>query len=179
MAAIALTGLGTGALHALSGPDHVLSLAPYSLARPKHPWRIGLAWGTGHGVGTLLTAVPLLLALHYVALAARWADAAAGLALIGTGMLDAAAPSQRALLSVGLVHGVTGAATLLMLLPSAVSGSLQVTLVYLGAFALGSTLAMALLTALLTRMARHVARYRVVAPILSILLGATWLCGIL
>lgn len=190
MAAIAITGLSTGALHALSGPDHVLSLAPLSLNRPPRAWRIGLTWGVGHALGTLLVALPLLWLLGSIASIAHWADRAAGLALIATGVAGlrrvrvAAAdraqptPSTRALLGVGFVHGVTGAAALLLLLPGAASGAALTTALYLAAFGLGSALAMAALTAALARTGAMVARFRVWAPAASIVLGGCWLCGL-
>ncbi len=47
--------LGSGALHAVTGPDHVLSLAPLAVAQERRlAWRIGLGWGLGHAVRTLL-----------------------------------------------------------------------------------------------------------------------------
>jgi len=49
------------------------------------------------------------------------------------------------------VHGATGAGSLLLFLPVLGSGSLGHSLLYLGAFAVGSTLAMAALTTLIAR----------------------------
>lgn len=61
--AVALTAAGFGALHAVSGPDHLLSLAPLSIGQGRRAWRIGLAWGLGHAAGTALAAAALLAVL--------------------------------------------------------------------------------------------------------------------
>jgi hypothetical protein len=61
-----LTGLGSGAVHAVSGPDHVLSLAPLSVGRRRGAWRVGLTWGLGHALGTLLSALVLVFAAEAV-----------------------------------------------------------------------------------------------------------------
>jgi hypothetical protein len=85
---------------------------------------------------------------------------------------------------VGLVHGLTGAAALLLILPAAVSGSRADQVLYLGGFSIGSTLAMAGLTASiasfsLKRRFSAVVSTRVpkLASGLSILLGSAWMVG--
>ena len=118
-----LFGASSGALHAVTGPDHVLSLGPLVLEGRGSPWRIGLRWGLGHAIGTLLLALPVLWltqAVHLPWLAAV-GDKLAGLALMGTAAWSfyqarghAAAGGQRfggSALLVGLVHGLTGAAS--------------------------------------------------------------------
>jgi hypothetical protein len=158
----ALTGLGSGALHAVAGPDHVLSLAPLSVGRLRGAWRIGLSWGLGHGAGTLLLAL-LASALPLEAISA-WAARAAGLALAATGVANLVAlrraraggpaPAPRgSVFTVGLVHGVTGAAALLLLLPG-MTGVAGDRALYLGGFTLGSAVAMAGLTAALSALPR-------------------------
>jgi hypothetical protein len=49
----ALAGLGSGALHALAGPDHLLGVAPHAVGLRRGAWRLGLAWGLGHAAGTV------------------------------------------------------------------------------------------------------------------------------
>src|SRR5688572_19882009 len=86
MLSAALFGAGSGALHAVTGPDHVLSLGPLVLAPRRSPWRIGATWGAGHAVGTLLLALPVLWfaeALYLPALAS-FGDRLAALALLAT-----------------------------------------------------------------------------------------------
>jgi hypothetical protein len=194
MGVAVLAAIGSGALHALSGPDHLLSLAPLSVGRRRGAWRVGLLWGIGHALGTLAAAAVLILALSAVHLEGvnLWAERVAGLALLGMGVwgLKRRALSQgsqavgRGVLTVGLVHGLTGAAALVLLLPAAVSGSGAFRALYLGGFAVGSTLAMAGLTAGLAALSRarrmpaalgsQVPR---VASALSIALGGVWMVG--
>lgn len=164
MLTAALFGAGSGALHAVTGPDHVLSLGPLVLEPRRAPWRIGASWGTGHATGTLLLSLPVLWfadALH-LPLLASIGDRLAALALLATalwsfwqarrGASGHARPAGRTALGVGFVHGLTGAASLLLVLPMVASGSRLTSAVFLFAFAVGSTLGMALLTSLLARL---------------------------
>jgi hypothetical protein len=114
-------------------------------------------------VGTLLLALPVLWfaeALHLPALAAL-GDRLAALALLATAAwtcwqarhdVDSqSVPAGRTAMGVGFVHGITGAVSLLLVLPMAASGSRSLSAVFLLAFALGSTLGMAALTSFLAR----------------------------
>jgi hypothetical protein len=191
----ALTGLGSGALHALAGPDHLVSLAPLSVGRVRGAWAVGLLWGIGHGLGTLLLGALLLGALSQVHLPslAVWAERAAGLALAGMGvhgllalrrgLAPAAAPARqawKALVAIGVLHGATGAAALLLLLPAAASAAPAQQALHLAGFTAGSALAMSALTAGLAAATRFPAMAAVVrrAPALAagaaILLGVAW-----
>lgn len=188
-------GMGSGALHALTGPDHLLSLAPLSMGRRHGAWRVGLLWGVGHALGTLAAAAVLILSLSAFQLEGieRWAERIAGLALLGMGLwglkrraLSASNPAaaSRGVLTVGLVHGLTGAAALLLLLPAAISGSTLYRCLYLGGFSIGSTVAMAAFTAglaafsqarpLSAALGAYVPR---AASALSIVLGGVWMVG--
>jgi hypothetical protein len=192
---IALTGLGSGALHALSGPDHFLSLVPLSVGRGRGAWRVGLVWGIGHGVGTLAAASVLLLALSAANLEIVnvWAERIAGGALVGLGAANLVAlrrarskphPEGRSgargtVFTIGLVHGLTGAAALLLLLPAAAASGLH-QVAYLAGFTVGSTAAMAGLTSMLARASRSRIAPRVmqrvpkVASVASIVAGVAW-----
>lgn len=163
MAAV-LYGAGSGALHAVSGPDHVLSLGPVAITHGRGSWRIGMAWGSGHALGTLLLSVPLLCLSQLAH--ARWlssyGDRLSAVALLATALFSLSASFRkqpeptaeragRSALFIGFVHGASGAGSLLLFLPVLGSGSLAHSLLFLVAFAVGSTLAMALLTAAIAR----------------------------
>jgi nickel/cobalt transporter (NicO) family protein len=188
-----LFGASSGALHAVTGPDHVLSLGPMVLGTQRSPWRIGLSWGLGHAIGTLLLALPVLWltqAVHLPWLAAV-GDRIAGVALMATAawsfyqarrhtVASAALPFGGSALLVGLVHGLTGAASLMLVVPMLASGSRLASVAFLFAFALGSTLGMAALTSLLARLGSRlrppvVRRSRMLLCSASAALGLFWL----
>ncbi|ATB28240.1 hypothetical protein [Melittangium boletus] len=202
MGLAALAGLGSGALHAVSGPDHLLSLAPLSLGLRRRAWRVGLMWGLGHALGTLVCASIVMVVASMLDLEVlnAWGDRAAGAALLVMGVVGlrrwvtsrhsparGASPVNQgtktpwSVLVIGLIHGLTGAAAVLLLLPAAVSASAAWKALYLGGFALGSTLAMAGLTAALAATSRVIPRPETllrhgpaVASFGSMLLGGWW-----
>jgi nickel/cobalt exporter len=84
MAVAILYATGSGALHAITGPEHLLSLDPVALKERVAAWRVGLVWGMGHAVGTSLLTLPLLVlsrSFHVPPIAAL-GDRLAGLVLI-------------------------------------------------------------------------------------------------
>lgn len=194
MAQAILLGATSGALHAVTGPDHLLSLGPAALRRAKDSFRVGLIWGLGHGGGTLLLAAMLWLASTAVDLSwvSRFSERAAGAVLLVSGLLafrrtrplelSAPARSSGAPLQVGFLHGATGASALLLLTPALSSPELGRRFGYLLAFAIGSTLAMALLTfalgALSARLPLRAALPKIerLMALLSLVVGGTWLC---
>lgn len=194
MTLAALIGAGSGAMHAVTGPDHVLSLGPAALRRKRAPWGLGLTWGVGHAFGTLLLAIPALLLARstYLSHVAAASDRIAGVALLAMALWSARnlrAASQtggevsgRSPLLVGFVHGVTGAAALVLMLPVLANGSLPVTFAYLCGFAVGSTLAMGALTSALSLLAGRL-RDRVIGVAQRVLLagagalGLFWIVG--
>jgi nickel/cobalt transporter (NicO) family protein len=189
-----LSGASSGALHAITGPDHLLSLGPAALRSPDNARRIGLHWGIGHALGTALLSLPLLFvvqAAHVAALAAS-SSRLAGLALLATAawswrsaklrVADAVVETRHPLW-VGLVHGVTGAGALVLLLPNLLSGDIVRCLAYLLAFAVGSTLMMMLFTQALGRFgaalaATTVARLQRALLCGAAALGSAWLVGL-
>jgi nickel/cobalt exporter len=190
-----LYGAGSGALHAVTGPDHVLCLSPAALQRPKASWRIGMVWGVGHALGTLALAVPLLVLAHavHVPSLAAWGERLAGAALLATAVLSvrslrtaragtAAHAPLKSPLWVGLVHGLTGAGSLVLVLPVIVTGSIDRALLFLAAFAIGSTVAMAALTSAIAKVgrtlnARAIERAQLALALGAALLGTYWLVG--
>lgn len=170
MALAALYGVGSGALHAVTGPDHVLSLGPAALSQPGRSFAIGLRWGVGHGMGTLLLSLVFLFATQWLRLewVAAWGERLSALTLLALGVwsyrathlqaASLAAHETRSPLYIGLVHGLGGAGSLLLMLPVLASGSLVNSLLFLLAFAVGSTLAMAAFTAALAKLGTRLAR---------------------
>lgn len=201
MTVAALVGFGSGALHAVSGPDHLLSLAPLSLRIGRRAWRVGLMWGLGHALGTLLCAAAVVMVASALDLDVlrTWGERLAGATLLATGVVGlrrwlthrtpgqgTTAPQKGAatswsVLTIGFIHGLTGAAAVLLLLPAAMSSSPAWRALYLGGFVIGSTLAMAALTAVLSAgssampkpeaLLRH---FPAVASFGSMLLGGWW-----
>jgi nickel/cobalt transporter (NicO) family protein len=187
-----LSGASSGALHAVTGPDHLLSLGPAALRAPSAAGRIGLFGGAGHALGTLLLSLPLLVLaqLTQVSWLATVGDRVAGAALIAMAAWswrrlrhaghNSGGADTRSPFWVGLVHGVTGAGALLLVLPTALSGDVTRALLYLAAFALGSTLAMALLTRAVGRIGHFFdgKQLRGVQQALlcgAVMLGSSWL----
>lgn len=82
-----LAGLSAGALHVLSGPDHLAAVAPLADADRRAAWRTGLAWGLGHGGGVLGLGLLGLLAARALPLESisLVAEVLAGLSLILVG----------------------------------------------------------------------------------------------
>lgn len=196
----ALAGLGSGALHALSGPDHLLGVAPHALSRPRGAWRVGLAWGAGHGLGNAAVSALLLATASALdlALVERWAERGAGIALVGMGVLALRAlrraplragalrpgggRGSAAALAVGVVHGALGAAALVpVVLGAAAPGTARA--IFLVAFSVGGAAAMAGLTAWLAtaarspRLAALLPRAPGAAAAASIAVGAAWIAA--
>ena len=92
MTAAVLYGASSGVVHAMTGPDHVLSLGPVALQHSRAGFRIGALWGLGHAAGTFALALPMLLLTHAVEF-----DALAGLGdrLAGAALLAKPARADR------------------------------------------------------------------------------------
>ena len=170
----------------------MLSLGPMAIGSRRSSWRLGARWGAGHAVGTLLLCVPVLWLAQHTRLPflASLGDRLAGIALVATALVsflqlrrhpvvDGEAAGRNAVV-VGFIHGLTGAASLLLVVPMLAGGSLPASLVFLLAFAAGSTAGMAVLTSVLARLGTRLdpirarsARY--VACAASAALGLFWL----
>ena len=87
---LALEGLLAGAAHVLSGPDHLVGVAPLAVERNRsvRPWVVGLNWGIGHGLGVALLGVlgQTLLSTADVEVASFWAERLVGFVLIVLGV---------------------------------------------------------------------------------------------
>jgi hypothetical protein len=195
----ALAGLGAGALHALSGPDHLLGVAPHVAARRAGAWRVGAAWGAGHALGTAAASAALLAAAAAVHLPGveRWAERGAGLALVLVGLLGildlrrarlapAGSPPRRrgvlAALGIGVVHGLLGAPALAVLVAGASAAGVERAL-FLAGFSAGGIVAMAALAEVVARavhapsLAALLPRVPIVAGAASVGLGLAWIAA--
>jgi hypothetical protein len=194
----ALAGLGSGALHALAGPDHLLGVAPHAVGLRRGAWRLGLAWGLGHAAGTVAAWALLLAAASAAHLerVERWAERGAGFALVAVGVLgllalrrarlDPRAPAPggglAAFAGLGVVHGATGAAALVLVVLGAAAPGLERVL-YMGGFSVGGTAAMVALATALSRAGRRprlaavLPRLAPAASAASIAVGLVWVAA--
>jgi ABC-type nickel/cobalt efflux system permease component RcnA len=85
---VILAGLVAGAVHALSGPDHLAAVAPLTLSNRQRAALIGILWGLGHaaGVAVIGAVVFLLRGLLNLELLSAWSEKAVGLMLIAVGL---------------------------------------------------------------------------------------------
>jgi hypothetical protein len=83
-----LTGLLTGVVHALAGPDHLAAIAPLAMEGRVRPWRAGLLWGLGHSGGVLLVGLAALLLRGMAALeqVSSIGERLVGVALVAIGL---------------------------------------------------------------------------------------------
>jgi hypothetical protein len=88
MLAVAAAGVVAGALHVLSGPDHLAAVAPLAADSRRSRWRTGLNWGIGHTSGVLVVGA-LALALREVLPVERissFSERLVGAALVAVGL---------------------------------------------------------------------------------------------
>lgn len=85
---IALSGLVAGAVHVVTGIDHMAALVPLSVGRHLKALRTGAVWGLGHSTGVLAVgAVALMLrGLLHVDLVSSVGERLVGAALIAIGL---------------------------------------------------------------------------------------------
>ncbi len=97
---VALEGLAAGAAHVLTGPDHLVGVAPLAVeeaadgprnsdpARRVRPWLVGAIWGIGHGLGVGVLGVlgQTLLTAAQVEATSGWSERLVGVLLIGLGV---------------------------------------------------------------------------------------------
>jgi len=84
----AFAGALAGLLHVVSGPDHLVAVAPLAINRPSIGARIGLFWGLGHATGVIVLGIigvlgRSLLPVHQLS---SWSEVLVGGALTGIGV---------------------------------------------------------------------------------------------
>ena len=85
----ALSAALAGAVHVLSGPDHLAAVAPVAIADRERGWLAGWTWGLGHASGVVVVAVLAVLLrdlLPPVSAISLWGERIVGGALIGIGL---------------------------------------------------------------------------------------------
>ena len=84
-----LTGFAAGAVHVVSGADHMVAMAPSSVRKPSVALIDGLAWGIGHSAGVLILSVLGILAKDIVniELMSSYAEFLVGISLLIVGCL--------------------------------------------------------------------------------------------
>ena len=84
-----LTGFAAGAVHVVSGADHMVAMAPSAIQKPKVALIDGLAWGIGHSAGVLIISVLGILAkdLINIELMSSYAEFLVGISLLIVGVL--------------------------------------------------------------------------------------------
>jgi hypothetical protein len=83
-----LAGWLAGAVHVLSGADHLAALAPLSVEAGRRAWRAGLRWGLGHSSGVLLVGAAAFLLRGAVDLdsISGWGERFVGIVLVALGL---------------------------------------------------------------------------------------------
>jgi hypothetical protein len=81
-------GGAAGAVHVISGPDHLAALAPMSVHSPRKAARTGASWGLGHGLGVVVLGGLGQLAKGYIDIhqVSSVSELMVGFLLIGIGL---------------------------------------------------------------------------------------------
>jgi ABC-type nickel/cobalt efflux system permease component RcnA len=83
------SGLLAGAVHVVTGADHLAALLPLSIGRRRGAWALGARWGVGHSLGVLVIGA-LAVALKErldLGLVEAWGERLVGVLLIAIGLL--------------------------------------------------------------------------------------------
>lgn len=84
-----IEGILAGVGHVVTGPDHLVGVAPLAVERERRirPAIVGAQWGLGHGLGVAVLGIlgQTLLSAAQVEVASGWAERLVGLLLIGLG----------------------------------------------------------------------------------------------
>ncbi len=83
------TGFAAGALHVVSGADHMVAMAPSAIREPRVALKDGLAWGVGHSAGVLILSMLGILAkdLINIEMMSSYAEFLVGISLLVVGVL--------------------------------------------------------------------------------------------
>jgi hypothetical protein len=192
IALAAAMGAVVGARHALE-PDHLAAVGTLvaEKPRPAHAALLGAIWGLGHTAAILVVGVVLLAArAELPEAAATGAEALVSVMLIVLGIRSVvlavrpreSAPHRHVAirpLAIGLLHGLAGSGALTALAVTAMP-TRAAAIGYLGAFGVGSSLGMALVSgaagATLAQISRGRGRTALLAAAgaTSVVVGVVW-----
>ena len=84
-----LTGFAAGAVHVVSGADHMVAMAPSAIKKPRLALMDGLSWGVGHSAGVLILSIFGILAkdLINIELMSSYSEFLVGISLLIIGTL--------------------------------------------------------------------------------------------
>ncbi len=84
-----LTGFAAGAVHVVSGADHMVAMAPSAIRKPKVALADGLAWGVGHSVGVLILSIFGIMAKDFIniELMSSYSEFLVGISLLIVGLI--------------------------------------------------------------------------------------------
>ena len=85
----AVAGMFAGAVHVLSGPDHLAAIAPLASDGRRQHWKSGALWGFGHSSGVLIVGLLALLFKDWLPVDAlsSWSEFIVGFTLVAIGVL--------------------------------------------------------------------------------------------
>ena len=84
-----LTGFAAGAVHVVSGADHLIGVAPSALHKPRKALRNALSWGIGHSAGVLVLSAIAILAKDLTGInwMSSFAEFSVGVVLLVVGII--------------------------------------------------------------------------------------------
>lgn len=86
---VLLTGIAAGAVHVVSGADHLIAMAPASFTNPRNALKNALSWGLGHSSGIILLSVLTIFIKDFTQLTklSYFAEFLVGLSLVIVGIM--------------------------------------------------------------------------------------------
>jgi hypothetical protein len=167
-----VAGMFAGAIHVLSGPDHLAAIAPLASDGRRHHWKSGAVWGFGHSSGVLIVGLLALLFKDWlpVDVLSSWSELIVGFTLVAIGLWGLqralrarvktqahdhdglthahahlhAPPHTHAAFGVGILHGFAGSSHFIAVLPALALPDLSSSLGYLAGYGAGTVAAMSL-----------------------------------
>ncbi|MCE9595692.1 MAG: High-affinity nickel transporter [Planctomycetes bacterium] len=194
-------GLVAGAVHVVTGPDHLAAVAPLSVETRGAAWKAGLRWGIGHSAGVGLVGIAALALREALPIdvLSSFSERLVGVTLVGLGLWglvrlfgsraraveqrhahDATAHSHerplRLALGFGTLHGLAGSSHVLGVVPALALPTRTDAVLYLAAFALGTVGAMVVAAATIGALGARKQRFALGATSFAALgVGVLWL----